>query len=264
MKNIRHEILDSCKAFNEHKNQLALEAENKINSKIALRESMKNNYYKALDRRRVADNTHAKLLEAARDNALSTVIKAIYITALEADMLTSNGLVLAENMVDTWISENGGATKILTGLSNKTYLISKITKIVEDAAEKEVAEIEKEEDKDDEEKEPTKKEKKEDAIDAAKEFIDTASKPELTDFLGKVVGSIQKKAEEKSEEKAEKKAEEEAQAAAEAPAEDDTTEEAPADDDDEMDMGDIELLYKETVDLLHDYLSKLDINEILK
>ena len=42
------------------------------------------------------------------------------------------------------------------------------------------------------------------------------------------------------------------------------TEEAPADDDDEMDMGDIELLYKETVDLLHDYLSKLDINEILK
>lgn len=42
------------------------------------------------------------------------------------------------------------------------------------------------------------------------------------------------------------------------------TKEAPADDDDEMDMGDIELLYKETVDLLHDYLSKLDINEILK
>ena len=42
------------------------------------------------------------------------------------------------------------------------------------------------------------------------------------------------------------------------------TEEAPADDDDEMDMENIELLYKETVDLLHDYLSKLDVNEILK
>ena len=44
------------------------------------------------------------------------------------------------------------------------------------------------------------------------------------------------------------------------------TEEAPADDDDEMDMKDkdIELLYKETVDLLHDYLSKLDINENFK
>lgn len=42
------------------------------------------------------------------------------------------------------------------------------------------------------------------------------------------------------------------------------TKEAPADEDDEMDMENIESLYKETVDLLHDYLSKLDINEILK
>lgn len=42
------------------------------------------------------------------------------------------------------------------------------------------------------------------------------------------------------------------------------TEEAAADDDDEMDIENIECLYKETVDLLHDYLSKLDINDILK
>lgn len=42
------------------------------------------------------------------------------------------------------------------------------------------------------------------------------------------------------------------------------TKEAPADDEDEMDVKDIELLYKETVDLLHDYLSKLDINENFK
>jgi hypothetical protein len=42
------------------------------------------------------------------------------------------------------------------------------------------------------------------------------------------------------------------------------TKEAAADDDDEMDMENIECLYKETVDLLHDYLSKLDINDILK
>ena len=42
------------------------------------------------------------------------------------------------------------------------------------------------------------------------------------------------------------------------------TKEAPADEDDEMDMGNIELLYKEAVDLFHDYLNKLDIKEILK
>ena len=42
------------------------------------------------------------------------------------------------------------------------------------------------------------------------------------------------------------------------------TEEAPADDDEEMDMDDMKFLYKETVDLLQDYLNKLDINDILK
>lgn len=42
------------------------------------------------------------------------------------------------------------------------------------------------------------------------------------------------------------------------------TKEAAVDDDDEMDMENIECLYKETVDLLHDYLNKLDINDILK
>lgn len=42
------------------------------------------------------------------------------------------------------------------------------------------------------------------------------------------------------------------------------TKEAAVDEDDEMDMENIECLYKETVDLLHDYLSKLDINDILK
>ena len=40
------------------------------------------------------------------------------------------------------------------------------------------------------------------------------------------------------------------------------TKEATVDEDDEMDMENIECLYKETVDLLHDYLSKLDINDI--
>lgn len=42
------------------------------------------------------------------------------------------------------------------------------------------------------------------------------------------------------------------------------TEEAPADIDEEMNDDDIKSLYKETVDLFQDYLSKLGINDILK
>ena len=39
-------------------------------------------------------------MESARNDALSTALKAIYITALEANSLTDEGIVLAETMVD--------------------------------------------------------------------------------------------------------------------------------------------------------------------
>lgn len=42
------------------------------------------------------------------------------------------------------------------------------------------------------------------------------------------------------------------------------TEEVPADVDEEMNMDNVKLLYKETVDLLQDYLNKLDVNDVLK
>lgn len=42
------------------------------------------------------------------------------------------------------------------------------------------------------------------------------------------------------------------------------TEEVPADVDEEMNIDDIKSLYKETVDLFQDYLSKLDMKEVLK
>lgn len=42
------------------------------------------------------------------------------------------------------------------------------------------------------------------------------------------------------------------------------TEEVPADVDEEMNIDDIKSLYKETVDLFQDYLSKLDMKEVLQ
>ena len=206
MKRENNRLLESFKSLNETKARLAKEEENKIAKEAADVAAFRNKYYAMRDMRNRKDNTRAQLMEAARNDAFGTVIKAIYITALEADMMTRDGILLAESMVDTWIAENGGATKILNPIKEKSYLLSRISQIVEDAAEAAVKEIEADEDTDEVE---DSEEKKDDAVDAAKDFIKDANKEEVKDFIGKVVDSIQTAAEDKGEEKAEEAKEDE-------------------------------------------------------
>ena len=148
MKRENNRLLESFKSLNETKARLAKEEENKIAKEAADVAAFRNKYYAMRDMRNRKDNTRAQLMEAARNDAFGTVIKAIYITALEADMMTRDGILLAESMVDTWIAENGGATKILNPIKDKSYLLSRISQIVEDAAEAAVKEIEADEDTD--------------------------------------------------------------------------------------------------------------------
>lgn len=206
-KNREHNALETFRNLNENKNRLAEKEINKINEAVSARESFRDRYMVIRDMKMSAEAKRTKLMEAARDDALATIVKAIYITALEAETLTDEGLLLAESMVDNWIKENGGATKILNPVKENTYLLSKIAYLVEEAAEETVKEIE---EPDTKEKEPTKKEKMEDAIDSAKEFIKDASKKDVKDFFGKVIDKVESEAEKKAEEKIkEKEAEEE-------------------------------------------------------
>lgn len=224
MKKRINEYLENCKNLKESNLQLALKEEKKIQESYNQREAFKDRYYIIKDMKRREEQTRSRLMEAARNDALATALKAIYITALEAETLTDDGIILAESMVDNWIAENGGASKILRE-APKTYLISRLAQIVEDAAENSVKEIEadeseipdsddkkekKESDKKDDDKgSKTKAEIKDDALDSAKDFIKDASKKDVKDFLSKVVDSIQKSSENKGQEKAEKKLEKE-------------------------------------------------------
>ena len=221
--------LENYKSLKANQKLLAEREAEKINKQHAIREDFMRNYNNRMDRRARLDAEHTKLMEAARDQALSTAIKAIYISALEAETLTDDALLLAENLVDKWIKERGGASKILEGVSDKTYLLNRLSAIVEEAAEETVKEIEKDELAED--KPETKAEKKEDAEDSAKEFIKDASKKEIKDFMNTLVDKITDKVKKDEKEKMEKKEEEAAEAedtGAEEKADSET--EAPADD----------------------------------
>lgn len=137
-----NELLESYKSLKENREKRAQLFENSINKRNLENKKFMKNYYSIRESREARDKEHGKLLNEARNEAFADILKAIYITAIEAATLTDDGLLLAESMVDSYIKENGGAFAILNKSKNDTYLLAKIARIVEDTAEAEVEDIE--------------------------------------------------------------------------------------------------------------------------
>lgn len=188
-----NEMRETYKSLRENRERLAKEELARINEANAARQSIIDKYRAIKEDKESIKRNKQRFLEDARNNEFATVLKAIYITALEAETLTDQGILLAESMVDNYIKENGGASKILGKVGNNTYFLSRITKIVEDAAQADLAELLEADDEldlndassdgkgSDSDDEPSESEGK--ALDAAKEFINGASKEEIDDFI---------------------------------------------------------------------------------
>ena len=180
-----NEAVEGYKAFQENKNRLAKKEIMKIDADIKNRESFMKKYNDIRLAKFKSDKSRSELMEAARNDALSTVVKAIYIGALEGGSLTDDNLILAESMVDNWIKESGGASKILGKVGNNTYLLSRITQIVEEAAQETVKDIEAGED----EIKDTPANRKEVAMQAVDDFMKDASKADIAEFMKQIFSS---------------------------------------------------------------------------
>lgn len=200
-----NESVETYKHLSESRSQLAQKEIDAVNEKVAAREQFNNKYHTIMDMRNRKAASRSALMEAARNDALATIVKAIYIGALEASTLTDEGIILAESMVDNWIKENGGASNILGKVGNKTYLLSRITQIVEDAAEADVKEIESGEE--DDTPAESGNSKKDAAITAATEFLKNARKSDVHDFMSQVFTAAKENDDQKKAEAAEKREE---------------------------------------------------------
>ena len=100
-----------------------------------------NEYRRIIEERAVNETVRSNLLETYKNNLLSKALKAIYITALEAESLTDNGIVLAEDMVNRYIDEQGGATKLMNRNSGKTYFLDMIFNKVNETANRQLEEF---------------------------------------------------------------------------------------------------------------------------
>jgi hypothetical protein len=136
-----NEMVENYRSLSENNARLAADEMKKINESESEKEKFINNYYQIKESAHRKKVEEAALIENARNNGFADCLKAIYITALEAYTLSDEGILLAESMVDNYIKENGGASKILSKVGNDSYLLSRITDIVENYALNEVDDI---------------------------------------------------------------------------------------------------------------------------
>lgn len=175
--------LESWKAMLAIQAESAAREQKKINEAAQKINDKRNNIINIIESRKENFEAHGNLLESCKNNELSKAIKAIYITALEANTLTDNGIFLAENMVDSWIKEKGGATNIFRECSGKTYFLDRLQQIVEDAAEEDVKDIEKDESGDSEDEDDKSSKKEDESKDESKsdDSTDTEDKESKED-----------------------------------------------------------------------------------
>ena len=140
-----NEVLENYKAYKESRNNFLGKFESARVAEAKKRDEFIAKCYKIRENREAKEANHGKLLNEARDYYFKNALKGIYIGALEEATLTDDAIFLAENMVDTYVAENGGYTNIMQKCKADTYLLAKIRRVVEDAAEEQVDNLEDEE-----------------------------------------------------------------------------------------------------------------------
>lgn len=98
------------------------------------RAEAENEYRRIIEERAINETAKSNLLETYKNNLLGKALKAVYITALEAETLSDKGIILAEDLVNKYIDEQGGATKLMNRNSGKTYFLDMIFSKVNEAA----------------------------------------------------------------------------------------------------------------------------------
>ena len=184
-------FVESMKFLKDKNNEFAKKQERKVQQSIDERNEFAKNYYKIINNRENTLKENRDFLEMSKAEGLSVALKGIYITSLEAGTLTNNGLAMAEHMVDSYIKTKG-ASKLLREFKGKTYLLNRISEIVEENAETEYKSfIEADSDDDITDPEPKEDDKKEvDKVEPKKDDPD--------DDKEEVVDKVEDKKEEKS------------------------------------------------------------------
>jgi len=128
-----HELLERCQAdalVEENKRKIT---DRRINAYNESLNQMREDIESLKEANELREATRARYKEIVESDMLSTVLKGIYIAALEdCSVLTKSNYKLAESLVESYVNEKG-AGNILNGMRGKTYLLNTIYEAVEEA-----------------------------------------------------------------------------------------------------------------------------------
>lgn len=129
-------LLEASESLQEYILEYSKKEEAKHEANRKERARLESMIFNAREKRYDNAKSYTNFRNNLRHELLSEALKGIYLSALNERMfLGVNHVVLAENLIDQYIKENGGATKMLESFKGKTYLLDTIRCIVEETEE---------------------------------------------------------------------------------------------------------------------------------
>lgn len=132
---VEHPLREAAEAVKEINKKYSDKETERVNTVKKEREDWLEKLDQYRDQRELKDLEYFNFSEQVYDNLLGSALKGIYISALQENhALSERSLTIANENVDRYIRENGGAKSIMDNkMNNKTYLLNNIARCVAEA-----------------------------------------------------------------------------------------------------------------------------------
>ena len=156
-------LLEAAEALAEYRHTFQEKQQRKLDEAAKEREAIEEKvYFGTKEKKEATRRVYQEFASNLKDELYGDALKVIYISALrEGTALTDGALVLANNMVENFIKESGGANAIMNKTNGKTYALDIIQCMVEGTYRSIMEDV----DKEDEESMEVPEEKKEEMYD---------------------------------------------------------------------------------------------------
>lgn len=125
-------MLDASEALNEFADGFIERQKRKKEKLLTESDNIREKLEIARDNKYIIKKAYGEFCTKLKDELLGDAIKSIYISALRENMaLTENGIFLANNVVENFIKESGGADHLMQKMRGKTYALDFIVSVVE-------------------------------------------------------------------------------------------------------------------------------------
>lgn len=137
--------LEAYEALNEYRETFREKQEKKRQKALNERVAIDNKLYSIKEKRYTTKKAYSEFCSRLKNELFTDALKGVYISALRETVdLTENGVFLANNIVENFVKESGGADEIIRKIEGKTYALDFLVSVVEGTYESILEDVDKE------------------------------------------------------------------------------------------------------------------------